>query len=211
MNFKVFYSSIVKRGIIYSLRMLYYEQIFDKCRNTRTSIDGNLAQLTNNYMPSSYLLVSELFDRLTLVKKAAEIRFVDFGSGKGRVLMIAIEKGIETVYGIENSRYLHECAKANLDKYKNRFPLSNIVLENGDAIDFEIPRGANTFFLYNPFSSCTLNSVMKKVVCCSEDVYMVYLNPLHHEIVLQHGFHEIFRLRKRKYTEAIIYKKNWQL
>ena len=46
--------------------------------------------------------------------------FIDIGSGKGRVLLIAAEFGIKEVRGIEFSPVLCEIAKKNISIYKEK-------------------------------------------------------------------------------------------
>ena len=45
---------------------------------------------------------------------------VDYGSGKGRVLVVAAELGIQRIVGIEFSPGLVAIAKCNLERYRAR-------------------------------------------------------------------------------------------
>ncbi len=60
--------------------------------------------------------------RRALGSLAAEVRresvFIDFGSGKGRVLLMAAQLGFRQLYGIELRKELHEQACRNFHRFR---------------------------------------------------------------------------------------------
>jgi SAM-dependent methyltransferase len=109
--------------------------------------------------------------------------FMDFGSGKGRALMMAAEYGFKRVIGVEFSPMLHETARRNIENFRMRNPAaSEIVLECRDAAAAEIPRENLVCFLYNPFDC----AVMRKLLANLEGAHwanklpmvIVYRNPV---------------------------------
>jgi hypothetical protein len=85
--------------------------------------------------------------------------FVDLGSGKGKVLLLASALPFRRIIGVEFSPLLHETAVRNIQAYRGemrRVP-EPICL---DARDFRFPEGPLVVFLYNPFQYEVLSVVM---------------------------------------------------
>lgn len=93
-------------------------------------------------------------------KVRQEYTFVDFGGGKGRVLLMAARFGFKQLYGIELRKELHDRARWNFQQYKkaDRCRLESL---NMDAAEYELPNSNLVLFFFNPFSS----DVMQKVIC----------------------------------------------
>jgi cyclopropane fatty-acyl-phospholipid synthase-like methyltransferase len=64
------------------------------------------------YEPSSANLVRAALASLKI--DAARFTFLDFGSGKGRVMLIAAGSPFKSVIGVELSKQLHEIARKNI-------------------------------------------------------------------------------------------------
>lgn len=77
--------------------------------------------------------------------------FVDLGSGKGRVVLLAARLPFRSVTGVEISPRLHAVALANLERYRGRRRCSRVDLVLGDAAAYEPPPGDVVVFIYNPF------------------------------------------------------------
>ncbi|HIJ83068.1 MAG: hypothetical protein HW380_2104 [Magnetococcales bacterium] len=93
--------------------------------------------------------------------------FVDLGSGKGLVLMLAAMKPFLKIIGIEFSEKLHFIAMQNLQKF---FGLShevlcrNVISVYGDAADFPIPDDPVVVFMCNPFGEEVMKMVVSNLV-----------------------------------------------
>ncbi|MCR4347473.1 MAG: class I SAM-dependent methyltransferase [Sulfuricaulis sp.] len=123
----------------------------------------------------------------------SEYAFVDFGSGKGRALMMAAEYGFARTYGVEFSPVLHEIAQKNIAIFGQRNPRAcPIELRLQDAMEFSIPDENLVCFFYNPFD----DKVMRQVVGNIADSYarhprklaVAYRNPLCAELFDNLGF-----------------------
>ncbi len=91
--------------------------------------------------------------------------FIDVGSGKGRVVIIAAECGFSEVIGIELSSQLCGTAIENVAKHRKRRPaMAPVTMLNMDATEFQIPTGPCVFFFYRPFSNSVLQEVMAHLV-----------------------------------------------
>jgi hypothetical protein len=79
--------------------------------------------------------------------------FVDFGSGKGRALLLAAEYPFLVVRGIEFGRELHEAAKENIARHRgDRLKCKQVDSVYADAALFKPPPVPSVFFFYSPFS-----------------------------------------------------------
>lgn len=111
--------------------------------------------------------------------------FIDLGSGKGRVLMLAAQRRFRRVIGVELSRSLHSAALANIAAFgaRNRkaAPIECIC---ADASSHELPAGDLVVFFYNPFDAALLTLVRDRLLAAGAQrkLAIVYINPLHHSL-----------------------------
>ncbi|MEU7315864.1 class I SAM-dependent methyltransferase [Streptomyces sp. NPDC007083] len=93
------------------------------------------------------------------------ISFVDFGSGKGRVLLIAAEFPFKRVIGVDYSSDLCATARRNVEHTTKNSPAprSPIEIHHKDARDLEIPDDAGFFYFYEPFSATVAATVLDNI------------------------------------------------
>lgn len=135
------------------------------------------------YQGASPRLVRELFRRLP--EEARRGVFVDYGSGKGRGLLLAAEAGFHGLVGVEMDPELVADCRRNLDR---RGLVARLCVE--DAARFAIPSEALVAFLYNPFTGPTLTEVAQRLAGHAErhPVWVVYVNPVGLDTFLRSGF-----------------------
>jgi SAM-dependent methyltransferase len=76
--------------------------------------------------------------------------FVDVGSGKGKVLLMAADYPFRRVVGIEYSPLLHQVAVKNIASYVSSTQrCRDVVAELGDALAYVPPPGPLFFFMFN--------------------------------------------------------------
>lgn len=85
--------------------------------------------------------------------------FVDYGSGRGRALILALEHGFGAALGVEIEPAHHRVAAANLASTLQ----ASIRLVHGDARDVALPPGPVVVFLYNPFPRGVMEEVLNNV------------------------------------------------
>ena len=84
--------------------------------------------------------------------------FVDMGSGKGRVLLFAVQVGFSRSVGVEFAEELHSTAVANAEAARGHgFSIEPVL---GDAASFEFPLGPLVVHFNNPFSEKTMERVL---------------------------------------------------
>jgi hypothetical protein len=98
--------------------------------------------------------------------------FVDFGCGKGRVLLSALAMPFVRIVGVELSPTLSKIAEKNVSCARV-IPrrCSSVQVICADASEFLMPDGPNVLFFYNPFPlevmeivlaiSCTATSILR--------------------------------------------------
>lgn len=136
--------------------------------------------------------------------------FVDFGSGKGRVLLLAAHHGFKQVIGVEFSPQLCVLARKNIAAFSRIAPLmSPIEVVEADATRFEIGADLNVFYLYNPFDPPVLSKVLdnlrRSVKSAPRKLWLIYNTPKHHELILQSGLFKDCSCRELGGTEFRIY------
>lgn len=115
------------------------------------------------YEPSSALTVHQEIDGLGIV--ADRFSFIDFGSGKGRALLVAAEFPFRDVIGIEFSGELHEIARANLEKLPAALRVGGRVRSlHANVLDAELPAENLVCYFYNPFGEPVVNQVAKRLI-----------------------------------------------
>ena len=79
--------------------------------------------------------------------------FVDLGSGKGRVLLLASEFPFRRVVGVEFAQELNEIAERNVAIYGSaRRRCGDVRTVTADAADYLLPEEPVVLYLYNPFA-----------------------------------------------------------
>jgi len=117
------------------------------------------------------------------IENHADYTFIDLGSGKGLMLLLAAEYPYRAVRGVEFSRKLHAIAAQNVASYRNpRQRCFDVESVNVDAREYEFPLTPLVIYLFNPFRHELLGRVLEKldasIAAAPRDVIVVYLNPL---------------------------------
>lgn len=118
--------------------------------------------------------------------------FVDIGSGKGRVLLIASGYGFRKVVGIEFSGTLCNIARKNVEVFGKSAQLrSPIEVVEADATQYRFRPEERVFYMYNPFDASVMAQVIENLrgslKTNPRKVWLIYNTPVHHEVVHQSG------------------------
>jgi hypothetical protein len=118
--------------------------------------------------------------------------FIDFGSGKGRVVyQAAVFYQFKRVIGIELSRELHEIAAGNIQRNRDRLRCEDVQLVHSDVLEYEIPDDVSVAYFFNPFTGQTFSMVVDRllasVVRNPRTLRIVYLNPKEHGRLMAKG------------------------
>ena len=182
---------VVYKNIIYIIRE-YFDAKFDKHYGTDTSgiIEVDNLSIVPKKVNSAhcYTGVSQkafLYALSQISINHKDFLFVDFGSGKGRALLLAAGFPFKEVIGIELSPILNEIANKNISIFTKRKKICKIKSICLDATSYVIPNDNAIFFFYNPFKKDVLRDVAQKITSASKDngkkiIVMFYThNPKH--------------------------------
>jgi SAM-dependent methyltransferase len=109
----------------------------------------------------------------------SQFTFVDLGSGKGRVLLMASAYPFQRIVGVEFMPELHRAAQTSIANYSNDRQLcGKIETVCMDARDFQFPLEPLVVYLFNPFSESTFTHVLqnlrRSVEQTPRQVYIAY-------------------------------------
>lgn len=122
--------------------------------------------------------------------------FVDLGSGKGRVVLLAAHFPFHRIIGVEFAVELHEAATANLAAFAEKgFDASRIALSLEDAASYSFPVEPLIIYLFNPFGSQMVRRVADRAMTswceAPRPVQILYMNPVHLSEFVDAGWHVI--------------------
>jgi SAM-dependent methyltransferase len=90
--------------------------------------------------------------------------FVDYGCGKGRVLLVAAEFPFRKILGLEFAPQLAESARRNLKTYRAKnLKCSQSEVITGDATEYELSVEPQVLYFYSPFAPNVLNQVINRI------------------------------------------------
>jgi hypothetical protein len=93
-----------------------------------------------------------------------DFTFVDFGSGKGRALLLASGYPFKRILGLEFSPELHRIAQQNIRSYRSSAQrCSSIQSLNVDFADYPLPPEASVLFFFHPCRIRVLALVMDRI------------------------------------------------
>jgi SAM-dependent methyltransferase len=107
--------------------------------------------------------------------------FLDYGSGKGKALLLASEFPFEQVLGIEFARPLHEVAERNVRRYASPTRrCADVRSMCADALTYDPPERPLVCFFFNPFDDATTDAVVRRLVDsvrkAPREVFVLYSN-----------------------------------
>lgn len=133
----------------------------------RMQVEAGQREQMADYVPTPFGLLAEVV-RATRVDPT-EFCFVDLGSGKGRLLVLAAEAGFDEVVGVELSE-LHEVAERNIRAYaasprhadRSLRPL-RIASHRQDVTTFDFPQRPLFVFYFNAFFGPVLERTLENL------------------------------------------------
>lgn len=185
--------SLRSRGLRPTLRIIgsYADDAFFDRRNgvhTRRWVNlrdldvvGDNKDQGINYHPIKVRVFRSAFD---LFRIPCDGVFVDYGSGKGRVMVLSILYGFQRSVGVEFASSLSRDSEDNLDRFRTRTGRRfDARVLNVDAALYPVDDDDCVFFLYNPFGRKVLQQVLTNIRRSLESrprsIHVVYANPVH--------------------------------
>jgi hypothetical protein len=143
------------------------------------SVEGSDAKLGSAYDGSNPAHFKRVIQNLGI--RYEDYTFVDFGSGKGRALLLAAAFPFRSIAGVEWSLDLHEIAGRNLNVYNGPRVCHEAESFCMDAGEFPIPSGKSVLYFFNPFKDEIMGRVLHNIRQSFEadprEIILVYMNP----------------------------------
>lgn len=177
-------------------------KLFDQELGIRTTglreWQGNTAY--NRYEATPYQALETLF-RAYKIKKDA--RVVDFGCGRGRVVIYIHRRFKVPVVGIEANDKTYEEALENKHRYRVKAGhiKAPIHFKYGLAEHYRVKREDNCFYFFNPFSEKVFKKVIANIMESvmktprTIDLILYYPIPEYKEVLRQYPFRKINKVR----------------
>jgi hypothetical protein len=107
--------------------------------------------------------------------------FIDYGSGKGKAMLMASDYPFKTIIGLEYAKRLHDIAAENCRTYRSpNQQCHSLQPVLGDVLDHTPPPGPIVCFMCNPFDEETLRAVFNSWRARYEggerEIRILYLN-----------------------------------
>ena len=192
--------TLARKNISYELRW-YVDRRFDRLHGTDTSdrieltsldISGDNRDQGIYYEPTSTALFKHMMVGVQSAVSCQDFEFIDYGSGKGRTLLLASDYPFKSIIGVEFSRELHLIAEKNISVYRGkRQRCINMSSVHSDASVFKPPPGNLLVYFYNPFLKDVMSKVLDNLARVARNsgskVALVYFNPLSSDVVESSG------------------------
>lgn len=139
------------------------------------------------YQPWPYAKFKRMMRALPDVDPA-RFTFIDFGSGKGRALILAADHGFARVVGVEMFASLCDEARDNVESYRSKRgdTRSRIEVVCMDATRYTLPEGDLFCYFYNPFDEVVMRQVLAGIQAAvagqPRRLVIGYANPVCHAV-----------------------------
>jgi hypothetical protein len=167
---------------------------FDRQHNVRTcgrvqfsevKIENESPEYSLPYEPTPTVIVPTVLPKLA--NSFGGFAFVDLGSGKGRMVLLAAQFDFDRVIGVEFAQQLHQLAQENVDNYRgNSLRCKSLTLTCEDAKNFDfpsekcIPSQKCIIFIFNPFKRELLTHIVDRLATSHaakpRTMYIVFVN-----------------------------------
>jgi SAM-dependent methyltransferase len=168
---------------------------WDKRVNTTSGAvgwrDRLLGVFHSEYQPTDPYFFREMMEA---VQQAgidfSDLTFIDIGSGKGRVLLMASDYAFRRIVGVELIPALHRIAVENLGKYHSEtqrcFALESVC---SDAAEFEFPAEPLLLYLFHSLPEALLRQVISRLGQSLREyprpIFVMYHNPVLEHVLVE--------------------------
>jgi SAM-dependent methyltransferase len=177
------------RGIKNALQLLLKGDLREFLIRTRISLGQidlkvdpteEVTERTHYYADSGGLAFDRIMSSFDIKSHDA---IVDFGCGKGGVLISLTKYPFARITGVEISPELVEIARRNIEKLK----INNVDIRCCDAADFRDLEVYTFFYFFDPFPAVVMAAVLANIEHSLRQnprkVTLIYLNPFCHDLI----------------------------
>jgi len=164
------------------------------------------------YQPTNARLFKKI---MSVIRFPENSVFVDFGAGKGRVLLLAAQYPFRRITGVEFSGELVNICRQNIVQHRKRVNGNKeISIIHSDAVDYSIENDANVFFFFNPFTEEVMVKVLENIYCSfkmsNREIFIIYHKPESASVFNQCSWLKLYARHVLKGNDVYIYKSLWK-
>jgi predicted RNA methylase len=136
--------------------------------------------------------------------------FIDYGCGKGRVILLASEFPYRKIVGLEFAPQLARTAQQNVKSYRSKTAkCRDISVICTDAADYTLPAVPEVLYFYNPFGPDVRQRVAQEISQSLQrsprDMWLVLTGPLGTRDRISETLPQFERLRRERYFDHYRY------
>lgn len=158
---------------------------------SKLEIEGPNQDQGHYYLGSSPKVFQRFMQHLPI--HHPDFTFVDYGSGKGKAMLLASLWNFKAVVGVEFAKALHDTALENFKSFQHPSQqCRDLASINMDATQYALPSTPLVLFFYNPFSESVMAAVLAQIEASWQanrrDLWICYTNPYAHAPLDQAAF-----------------------
>ena len=117
--------------------------------------------------------------------------FIDFGCGKGRVLVEAAKYPFRRVIGVEISSELADIARQNVERSRSTLACQAIEVITADVVNFQLPDDVTVVYFFDPFHGDIFSTVIANLLSSLHRrprvLTIIYMDPEEEQCLLDAG------------------------
>jgi len=193
---KLLFQSVSERGLKSTASRIYLhiarwitDTGFDRKYGTDTAdvielkdlqIEGTDINRATWYEPISHKMYYAIMNYISI--QHDQYIFVDIGSGKGKVLLLASKFPFVKIIGVEFAQQLNSIAQQNIRNYSDaEQQCYDMETKCIDAVKYDLPEENLVLFFYSPFSDA---QIMRRIL---DNITLSLENHSRHIIIIFHG------------------------
>lgn len=135
----------------------------------------------SDYKPTPRLVFDWALEAID--ENLRDFAFVDYGAGRGRVLLLAAERPFLKVRGVEFAEELHNDAVMNIAQYpRSRMKCRDVECTLDDAVRYDPPDEKAVLYFFNPFGPRVFADALSRIVesyrANPRRMYLILVDPL---------------------------------
>jgi SAM-dependent methyltransferase len=172
--------------------------------------DATVRERAILYLPSPVRVTRWMLANIGVQPR--DCTFVDFGCGKGRVLLVAAGYPFQRVVGLEISSELAAIARTNVAKYGLK-KCNDIEVLNADATQIDLPETSLLLHFYHPFEPIVTDAVLARLeqslALKPRKVTVAYLLYTAAVEAVEQVFARYSWLKRTRYEQSVLGNYDW--
>ena len=190
------------------IESLFFKPTKDPVALADLTIRGNNREYGHDYQASPCSLFE--WTVAAIDYDLSRLTFVDYGAGKGRVLLLASQHPFQAIGGIEFAEELHDDAIMNIAQFpRSRMKCRNVECVLDDASQVGPPDGEAVHYFFDPFSREVFAEVLNNLVVSYRKrprrLYLILIEPVATDLIDNSGVFQRLELPLIERTKVTLF------